>query len=169
MRLFGDLRYAFRSLRKTPGFTLIAMLSLALGIGANTAMFSFVDAVLLRPLPVKDSGAIVALHTTEPGSPLAAVSYPDYVDLREKTTAFQSLASWSFLSAAISAGRDSVPQMTVGYQVSGNFFSGLGIDIPVGRGFVPEEDRSGGKDQVVVISHSLWERYFNLDPGAVGR
>src|SRR5579862_4415859 len=115
MRLFGDLRYAFRSLRKTPGFTLIAILSLALGIGANTAMFSFVDAVLFRPLPVKDSGSIVALHTTEPGSPLGAVSYPDYVDLRDKTTTIQSLASWDFLPAGISAGRDTLPQMTVGY------------------------------------------------------
>ncbi len=145
------------------------MLSLALGIGANTAMFSFVDAVLFRPLPVKDSGSIVALHATEPGSPLGAVSYPDYVDLRDKATTIQCLASWDFLSAGISAGRDSLPQMTVGYLVSGNFFSGLGIDVPVGRGFLPEEDRSGSKDQVVVISHSLWERYFNSDLKAVGR
>jgi predicted permease len=145
------------------------MLSLALGIGANTAMFSFVDAVVFRPLPVKDSGSIVALHATEPGVPLGSVSYPDYVDLRDKTTAFQSVASWDFFSAGISAGRDSLPQMTVGYLVSGNFFSGLGIDVPVGRGFLPEEDRSGSKDQVVVISHSLWERYFNSDPKVTGQ
>ena len=90
MRLFGDLRYAFRTLRKSPGFTLIAMLSLALGIGANAAMFSFVDALVFRPLPVRNSGSIVALHSTAPGAQRDGVSYPDYADLRDQTRTLQS-------------------------------------------------------------------------------
>jgi macrolide transport system ATP-binding/permease protein len=169
MRLFGDLRYAFRTLRKSPGFTLIAMLSLALGIGANAAMFSFVDAMVFRPLPVKSAGSIVALHATSPGAALDNVSYPDYADLRDQTRTLQSIVAYDFIPAGISASREALPQMTVGYLVSGNFFSGLGIEIPIGRGFRPEEDRTGSKDLVTVISHSLWERYFNLDPNVAGR
>lgn len=169
MRLFGDLRYAFRTLRKSPGFTLIAMLSLALGIGANTAMFSFVDALVFRPLPVKNSGSIVALHSTAPGAQRDGVSYPDYADLRDQARTLQSVVSFDFLPAGISASREALPQMTVGYLVSGNFFSGLGIEIPIGRGFRAEEDRRGSKDLVTVISHSLWERYFTLDPNVAGR
>ena len=169
MRLIGDLRYAFRTLWKSPGFTLIAILSIALGIGANTAMFSFVDAILFRPLPVRNAGSIVALHATAPGSPLDNVSYPDYIDLRDKTTTLEDAASYRVLEAGISPSREALPQMTVGYLVSGNFFSGLGIEIPLGRGFRPEEDRPGSKNQVTVISHSLWERYFNSDPNVIGR
>ncbi len=169
MPLLGDLRYAFRTLRKSPGFTLIAMLSLALGIGANTAMFSYVDSVLLRPLPVRDSGAIVALHATAPGAPLSNVSYPDYTDIRDQTKTLQTVVAYSELPVGVSASRDALPQMTMGYLVSGNFFSGLGIDIPLGRGFRADEDSPGGKELVTVISHSLWERYFNSDPNVAGR
>jgi predicted permease len=169
MRLLGDLRYAFRSLRKSPGFTLIAILSLSLGIGANAAMFSFVDAMVFRPLPVKSAGSIVAVHGTAPGAQLDNVSYPDYADLRDQARTLQSIVAFDFLPAGISASREALPQMTVGYLVSGNFFSGLGIDIPIGRGFRPEEDRTGSKDLVTVISHSLWERYFNFDPNVAGR
>ncbi len=167
--LFGDLRYALRTLRKSPGFALVAILSIALGVGANTAMFSFVDAVLFRPLPVHNAGAIVALHSTAPGAPLDNVSYPDYIDLRDRTTQLQSVAAYQGLTAGISASREALPQMTLGYLVTGNFFSGLGIDVPIGRGFRAEEDRQGAQNQVTVISHSLFERYFNSDPNVVGR
>ncbi len=167
--LLGDLRYAFRTLRKSPGFTFIAMLSIALGIGANAAMFSFVDAILFRPLPVKNSSSIVALRATMPDAPLTDVSYPDYADLRDQTRTFESVVSYDTLPAGISASREALPQMTLGYMVSGNFFSGLGIEIPIGRGFRPEEDRPGSTDLVTVISHSLWERYFSSDPNVAGR
>jgi len=168
--LLGDLRYAFRTLRKSPGFTLIAMLSLALGIGANTAMFSFVDAILLRPLPVNSAGSIVAVHVTAPGTALGSVSYPDYADLRDQTRTLQSAVAFTTFPAGISARRDSLPQMTLGYLVSGNFFSGLGIEIPIGRGFRDDEDRPENKDTLVtVISHNFWERNFNSDAGVVGR
>jgi len=167
--LIGDLRYAFRALRKSPGFTLIALLSLALGIGANTAIFSFVDAVALRPLPVKDSGSIVAVHATAPGARLASVSYPDYGDLRDQTRTLQSVVAWSGFMGAVSINRDAVPQMALNYLVSWNFFSGLGIEIPVGRGFREDEDRTDGKDRVAIVSHTFWERAFNSDPKVAGR
>lgn len=167
--LITDLRYAIRTLRKSPGFTLIAMLSVALGIGANTAIFSYVDAVTLRPLPVKDSGSIVAVHATAPGARLDSVSYPDYADLRDQTRTLQSVVSFSTFPAAVSLNRDAVPQMTLSYLVSWNFFSGLGIDIPVGRGFRRDEDRAESKDLVAMISHSFWERNFNSDPNVAGR
>ena len=168
--LLADLRYAFRTLRKSPGFTLIAMLSLALGIGANTAMFSFVDSVLLRPLPVKDSGAIIALHGTVPGTQFESISYPDYVDLRDQARTLRTVVAFEQLPAGVSASREALPQMTMGYLVSGNFFSGLGIDVPTGRGFREEEDSPQSKDNLVtVISHSFWERHFDSDPKVVGR
>src|SRR5580658_4667135 len=168
--LLGDLRYAFRTLRKSPGFTLIAMLSLALGIGANTAMFSFVDAMVFRPLPVRNSGAIVAVHGTAPGRQLDSISYPDYADIRDRSRTLQSVVAFTTFPAGISATREALPQMTLGYLVSGNFFSGLGIEIPVGRGFHAEEDLPQTKDNLVaVISHAFWERNFNSDPNVAGR
>jgi predicted permease len=167
--LLADLRYAFRTLLKSPGFTLIAMLSLGLGIGANTAIFSFVDAILLRPLPVKDSGAIIALHTTAPGNRLGRISYPDYTDLRDQSKTLTGAVAFATFPAGISESREALPQMTLAYLVSGNFFSGLGVDIPVGRGFRPDEDRNDSKDLVAVISHAYWERAFNLDPKVAGR
>ncbi len=167
--LLNDLRYAFRTLRKSPGFTLIAMLSLGLGIGANTAMFSFVDAILFRPLPVKNSGSIVALHTTAPGRALGNVSYPDFLDLRDQTRTLDSMVAYTTFPAGVGASREAMPHMTLGYLVSGNFFSALGIDVPVGRSFRPDEDRPGSTDLVTVISHGFWERGFNSDPGVTGR
>jgi predicted permease len=146
------------------------MLSIALGIGANTAMFSFVDALVFRPLPVSNPGSIVALHVTAPGTPLGNVSYPDYADLRDQARTLQSAVLFTTFPAGISASREALPQMTFAYLVSGNFFSALGIEIPLGRGFRAEEDRMESKDsQVAVISYSFWERNFNSDPNVVGR
>ncbi|HTB16251.1 MAG TPA: ABC transporter permease [Bryobacteraceae bacterium] len=168
--LFGDVRYAFRTLRKSPGFTFIAILSIALGIGANTAMFSFVDAILLRPLPVKNAGAIVAVHVTAPGITLGNLSYPDYADMRDQARTLHSVVAFRTFLTGISASRDALPQMTMGYLVSGNFFSGLGIETPIGRSFRPDEDLPENKDaRVAIISHSFWERNFNSDPNVAGR
>src|SRR5580698_4431209 len=101
MRTLADLRYAFRTLAKSPGFTLIAILSLALGIGANTAIFSYVDAILLRPLPVPDSSRIVEVDSTAPGTRLGRISYPDYADLRDRAKTLQGLACYDFFFAGI--------------------------------------------------------------------
>jgi macrolide transport system ATP-binding/permease protein len=169
MRLLADLRYAFRTLANSPGFTAIAILSLALGIGANTAMFSFVDAILLRPLPVPDSGRIVEIDSTAPGTRLGSMSYPDYADLRDRNRTLSALVAYSLVPVGVSTSREQLPRYSLGVIASGNFFTGLGIDTPVGRAFRPEEDSVPGRDQVVVISHAMWEREYASNPSAVGR
>lgn len=168
MRILADLRYAFRGILRSPGFTLIAVLSVALGVGLNAAMFSYVDAVLLRPLPVPNPGEIVKVVATAPGTRLGGFSYPDYADLRDQSKT-ADLVCYNINSVGISASRDAVAQMTLGVLVSGNYFSALGIDIPIGRGFRPDEDTVAGRDLVVVINHSLWERMYGSDPNVVGR
>jgi predicted permease len=169
MRLIADLRYAGRTLIKSPGFAAVAILSIALGVGLNAAMFSFVDAMLLRPLPVPDSGRIVAVNSTAPGTRFGSMSYPDYADLRDRTQTLAALACYQLAPMGVSVNRDRTAHMNLGVIVSGNFFSGLGIQIPLGRGFRPDEDVTPGKDLVVVISHAMWESDYASDPGAIGR
>ncbi len=168
MRLLADLRYAFRTLAKSPSFTLIAIVSLALGIGANTAMFSFVDSMLLRPLPVPDSDRIVEIDSTAPGTRLGAISHPDYEEFRDRTKTLDALASYDIFSAGIATDPKQVPKYNLSVIVSGNFFSGLGIPLAIGRGFRPEEDTVPGRDLVAVISYQMWDREFARDPAAVG-
>lgn len=169
MHTLADLRYALRTLAKSPGFALIAILSLALGIGANSAAFSYVDAILLRPLPVPDSGRIIAVDSTAPGTRLGTMSYPDYVDLRDRTRTLASLTAYQFIPMGYSVNREAAPKYNLGLIVSGNFFSGLGIEIPVGRSFRAEEDAVNGRDLVAIISHNLWERDYGSSRDAIGR
>jgi predicted permease len=169
MPLLADLRFAVRTLVQSPSFALIAIVSLALGIGVNTAMFSYVDAVLLRPLPVPDSGRIVKVDSTSPDSRLGRVAYADYVDLRDRTKTLQSLTCYSFLLAGISTQPNQVPRYGLDAAVSGNFFSGLGIEPVLGRGFRAEEDTVAGRDLVAVISYRIWDRDYARDPSVLGR
>ena len=129
MRFQADFRFAVRTLAKSPSFALIAIVSLALGIGANTAIFSYVDAVLLRPLPVPDSGSIVEVDSTSPDTRLGRLSYPDYVDLRDRTTTLQALACYEFFLAGIGTQVNQVPKYSLNARVSGNF-AAL-VDTPV--------------------------------------
>jgi predicted permease len=169
MRLLADLRFAARTLAKSPGFALIAILSLALGIGANTAMFSYVDAILLRPLPVSDPGRIVEVDSTSPDARLGRLSYPDYIDLRDRTKTLEALACYNFFLAGIATGVNQVPHYTLDAAVSANFFSGLGVEPALGRAFRPEEDAVNGRDLVAVISHRLWQRDLGGDRSVLGR
>lgn len=169
MQFLADLRYACRNLVHHPGFALIAIVSVALGVGLNAAMFSYVDALLLRPLPVRDSGGIVQINSTSPGKRGGGMSYADYADLRDQTRTLAALTCYEMAPMGIAASRETLPQMNLGVLVSGNFFSGLGIDIPLGRGFTADEDTTPGRDLVAVISHSLWERMFTSDPNVMGR
>jgi hypothetical protein len=139
--LWRDLRFAFRTLRKRPGFTLIVVLSLALGIGANTAIFSVVDAILLRPLPVPDPGGIVDIDTAASRlTRFGNSSYLDYMDYCNRAKSFKSMAIYQRMSAGMSrAGTDSKPQIVHGLLVSGNFFSTLEVQPVLGRAFLPEE------------------------------
>ncbi|MGI8821200.1 MAG: ABC transporter permease [Chthoniobacterales bacterium] len=163
----NDLRFALRQLRKSPGFTLIAVLTLALGIGANTAIFSIIHAVLLRPLPYPAPERIMALHETN-GAQEFSIAFPDYLDWRRDNTVFEHLAVSRTDSRNLSdiAGRD--PERLSAAFVTANFFKVIGLSAQLGRTFSEEEDQVGGP-QLTVISDRLWQRAFQRDPNVIGR
>jgi predicted permease len=170
--LLGDVRYAIRVLLRTPGFATIAVLSLALGIGANTAMFSLADAMLLRPLPVSAPGNVVTISEAAPDIPigtLGRVSYPDYVDLRNKSKAVEGLTAFVYAPVGLAEKPDALPQLRLALSVSGNFFQAMGVQPALGRGFSAEEDRVPGRDAVAVLAHDTWQQNFGGDPKIVGR
>ncbi len=165
--LLSDIRYAFRWLRRSPGFTAVAVLSLAIGIGFNTALFTIVDAVLFRPLPVQRLDRLVDVYTTAPDGELYTTSsYPDYVDLKAQNHVFSDMLAYSPIIAAVSAGDRS--RMALGEVVTGNFFTLLGLDAHIGRTILPEDDRPGA-DRVVMLSYAAWMRDFGGNPAAVGQ
>jgi putative ABC transport system permease protein len=164
----NDLRYALRQLRKSPGFTLIAVLTLALGIGANTAIFSVIYAVLLQPLPYPDGDRIVILTETDSNQPQISVSYPDYVDWKRDNTVFENIAVSRRESFNLSGLQGRAPEQISGGLVTANFFKVVGLTPQLGRVFTEEEDRVGGP-LVAVISDRLWQRLFSRDPNVLGR
>jgi predicted permease len=171
--LWRDLRFSVRSLRKKPGFTTVVVLSLALGIGANTAIFSLVDGIVFRPLPVPNPGGLVTIDIAASRlTSFGASSYLDWVDLSSRSKSFQALSTRQDMSAALNpagAVPDGKPQVIWGQLVSGNFFSTLGVRPVVGRDFLPEEDKTPGKYPVMVISYSLWNRMFARNPDVIGK
>ncbi|HEY6390092.1 MAG TPA: ABC transporter permease, partial [Bryobacteraceae bacterium] len=170
--LFGDIRYAVRVLLRTPGFATIAVLSLALGIGANTAMFSLADALLLRPLPVPAPANVVTISEAAPDIPigtLGRVSYPDYVDLRNKSRTLEGLTAFAYTPVGLAEKADALPQLKLALTVSGNFFQAMGVVSALGRGFSAEEDRVPGRDAVAVLGYDAWRQNFGSDPKIVGR
>jgi putative ABC transport system permease protein len=166
--MIQDLRYGMRMLRKNPGFTMIAVITLALGIGANTAIFSVVNAVLLRPLPYPDSGRLTMVWQkyTNRGWGLVPVSYPNFVAIREQSQVFADLSATSYYPFNLVA--EDNPERLMGMRVSANFFTVLGVSPVVGRAFLPEEDKAGAQ-RVVILSHGLWQRRFGLDAGIIGK
>jgi predicted permease len=162
-----DIRYGARSLRKSPGFTAVAVLTLALGIGANTAIFSFVNAVLLRPLPVAEPERLVYVFGGSRTSPYNVSSYPDYLDYRDGNHVFSDLAAYSSIDLSLSD--DNQPDMISGLIVTGNYFDALGVRAQAGRTFLPEENTTPGGHPVAVISHALWQGRFAGDPHIAGR
>jgi putative ABC transport system permease protein len=164
-----DLRYAFRMLRRSPGFTLVALASLAIGIGANTAIFSLVNAVLLRPMPVDDPQALVAVYTTDDNNPgNLPVSDLNYRDWRAHTSVFVDMAAVSFSQVNVQLGSGEALQVPT-QVVSGNYFDVIGLRMHAGRGFHPAEDAAPGAGAVAVISWPFWQRQLGGDPTAVGR
>ena len=168
--MLSSIKHAFRVLRKDPGFTLIAVFSLAIGIGATSAMFSFADAALLRPLPVmKPSGVVNVINA---GSAAfggnTTISYPDYADLRDRNRSFDGLVAASYAKFGFSPGPRTLPRMKFGMYVSGNFFRVLGVEPALGRGFRPDEDQAEGRDAVTVLSHDFWVSQYNGDPSVLG-
>ncbi|PYJ61897.1 MAG: hypothetical protein DME24_05385 [Verrucomicrobia bacterium] len=163
----NDLRYAFRQLLKNPGFTAVAVLTLALSIGANTAIFSVVNAILLRPLPFKDPERLVMVFERGlSGSQKGSVSAPLLGGWREQTTVFEGLAARGF-GGFILTGKGQ-PENIIGSRLSANIFSLLGIKPMLGRDFRPEEETIG-KDHVVLLSYEFWQRRLAGDPNTVGQ
>ncbi len=163
--LLQDLRYAARSLRRSPGFTIIAALTLALGIGANAAIFSVVNGVLLRPLAYANPDRLVVVwgHKESIGNETA--SLPDFKDWREQNTVFESMAAVAYTRFDVTG--DGEPERVNAALTTANFFHVLGVAPEVGRAFNADEETSG-RDRVVVLSHGFWERRFGSRPGVVG-
>jgi hypothetical protein len=155
--LTRDVRFALRMIRTSPGFTVVAVLTLALGIGANTAIFSFVDAVLLRPLPYPHPEQIVTVWEKPPGSERNVISTLNFLDWKRQNTVFTAMAAETGGSVTLT-GTD-VPVQLQGSRVSAGFFDIFGVKPALGRTFAPDEDQLG-KNQVVVLSHKLWESRF---------
>ena len=167
-----DLRYGLRQLRRSPGFTAVAVVTLALGIGANTTIFTFVSTLLLKPpAAVQEPGKLLALWNQLPhGEPrYVQQSYPDYVYYRDHNTAFAGLLAFSSDPLDVSWSTSGQTRLIEGQLVSGNFFSLLGVRPLLGRWFLPEEDQTPGRSPVVVLSHSFWQRRLGSDPGVVGK
>ncbi len=167
--LIRDVKYGLRMLSKSPGFTAVAVLTLALGIGASTTVFSWIDAVLLRPLPgVEKPGELVAFENFAMDGTFLATSYPDYVDYRKYLHNLEGLAATQL--SPLSLGSEDHAQQTWGEMVTGNYFSVLGVKPLLGRFFSPDEDvyKPNGFP-VAVISSRLWRGYFNSDPQIVGK
>ncbi|MGQ0647197.1 MAG: ABC transporter permease [Gemmatimonadaceae bacterium] len=164
-----DLRSARRLLTKNPAFTAIAVLTLGLGIGMNTAVFSVIDALLLRPMPgARASEELVQIYRSWPGIEFASSSPMNFRDVQERTTeVFQDVAAWTFVALSIAA--DGKPQRMFGQMVSANYFNVLGVKPALGRMLVADEDRNPGAHPVVVLSHSTWQGTFGGDSAIVGR
>jgi macrolide transport system ATP-binding/permease protein len=164
--LWRDIRTAVRGLRAARGFASIAIVSLALGIGINTAMFSVVNAMLLRPLPVARPSQLVRVYTTS-DLPESTFSYLDYRDLRRQTRAFGGVAGHALMFAMIDRGGSS--QLDLGEAVTSNYFRVLGVNPLVGRTFLPEEDAAEGANRVAMISERLWRQQYGADPSITAK
>ncbi|HEY7914916.1 MAG TPA: ABC transporter permease [Blastocatellia bacterium] len=166
--LLQDLRLAARTLKRKPGFTIIAALTLALGIGANTALFSVINGVLLESLQFKEPDRLLFVWETNPRfpSPTLAVSTLNYRDWKEQNTVFAGLAARQFFAANLSGQEQ--PEKVQGEKVTADYFRVLGIEPLAGRHFTDEEDRPG-REPVVLLSHGLWQRRFGGDPGIINR
>ncbi|HKQ89686.1 MAG TPA: ABC transporter permease, partial [Blastocatellia bacterium] len=166
--LWQDLRYGARMLMKKPGFALIAVITLALGIGANTAIFSVVNAVLLRPLPYEQPDRIVALFDALPalGYPRVGLSEAEFVRLRQDNRSFAELAGWFWIPATLRGVSE--PERVAAPLCTANFFRTLGVKVALGRDFNSEEELVG-KNNVVVLSHAFWLRKFAGDQAVIGR
>jgi len=166
-----DIRYGIRQLAKARGFTLVAILTLALGIGANTSIFTVVNTVLLNPLPVKDPNHLMGIFTTDQRNrgglnTFLPISQPNATDVAERSQSFSSVTKFTF--AGVSMTVDGKPQAFAAQLVAGNFFDLLGVQAALGRTFRPDEDKQGAPG-VIVLSYGVWQRYFASNPNIIGR
>ncbi|MGH9844501.1 MAG: ABC transporter permease, partial [Blastocatellia bacterium] len=171
-----DVRFGLRMLRKNPGFSLVAILTLALGIGVNTALFTVFDALMLKPLPLKDPDSLVNLSGVDQGGGRHKLfSYLDYLDYRDRNRTLTGLVAWNKAAVVLGeaqTGRDDVSVGAghiFGQIVSANYFAVLGAEMALGRGFLPEEDHTPGTHAVIVLSHHFWQQQFEGDPHIIGK
>ena len=164
--LLQDLRYGLRTLLKSPGFSAIAVIALALGIGANTAMFSIVNAVLLRPIPYSQPDRLMMLYTSMPQFRDASVSYPNFLDWQQRSRSFEQVAAYRTENFTLTG--EANPERMRGEMASSTLLSVLGIQPILGRAFTADEDHRGAAP-VVVLTSSLWKTRFGGDPGVLGR
>jgi macrolide transport system ATP-binding/permease protein len=167
--LFQDLRYGARILLKKPGFTLIAVITLALGIGANTAIFSLINTALLRPLPVERPDQLVSLNSTLSNGTqsLPVTSYPNYRDLRDRNNLLSGMLAYR--TADVSLSKDGVNERVWGYLATGNYFEVLGVKPALGRFFNPADDKVHGGHPLAVLTYECWQKRFAGDPQAIGK
>jgi len=165
--LFQDLRFASRMLAKNPGFTAVAVLTLALGIGANTAIFSVVNGVLLKPLPYRQPDRLVSLFLHGRGLDRGVMGVADFLALNERQKAFEQVAAFSPSPIGFTLTGLGSPQMIPGTSVTSDFFSVLGIQPVLGRSFLPAEGKPGG-NLSAIVSHRFWEQFLHADPAAIG-
>jgi len=168
--LWEEIRYALRLLLRNPGFTAVATLSLALGIGANSAIFSLADALLLRPLAIYRPGSVVAV-STDPATEgaMGGVSYPDFRDFRDTTHSFDGLTAFELSRVSVAKSANDSAHLRGALMVSGNFFQVLGVEPAVGRGFLAEEDAVSGRNPVAVLAYDFWRTDFSSDASILGR
>jgi hypothetical protein len=164
--LIQDMRYALRLLRKNPGFTAAVILTLALGIGANTAMFSVVEGAVLAPLPYREPDRLVMVFESNLRFPQDSISYPNFQDWQRNAGSFQQMAAYMWQGYDLT--NPGTPEHLDGKEVSSGFFSTLGVELALGRDFSPQEDRRGGAP-VVIISNRLWRTRFAGSAQVLGK
>ncbi|NOT62744.1 MAG: hypothetical protein HOP19_21255, partial [Acidobacteria bacterium] len=165
--MMQDLRYGVRMLAKRPLFTVIAMLSLALGLGANTAIFSLINTLMLRPLPIAKPAQLVALNQAGNRQMFSNFSYPNFQDLRARNEVFSDLIGYRITPLNVS--HDGVNERRWGYEVTGNYFAALGVQPALGRFITADDDRTRGAHPVAVISYQYWQRSFGGAADVVGK
>src|SRR5688572_22787914 len=170
-RLLQDVRHGARVFARSPGFTAIAVLSIACGTGANVAMFSLADALLLRPSPVPRPGELLVVGSrVDLGrSTNTVTSYPDYADIRDRSRSFAGIMAYTIRRAGITSTPGAPARIKLVQLVSGNFFDVLGVQPALGRSFRPEEDRVRGRDAVAILSYGIWQQQYAGDPSVIGR
>src|SRR5262245_29501845 len=169
MALIQETRQALRLVRRNKAFTLAVVLSTALGVGATASIFSLIDAFLLRPLPVPDTGRVVRLTSVTQGSPVGRFSHPEVDDLRARAQAFSGLAASQNGVFGFSQTPEEQPRVPIGVLVNRDFFSTLGVRPVLGRAFNPDEDEVPGRDAVVIVSYGMWQREFGGRSDVIGR
>src|SRR5581483_7659375 len=164
--LLQDLRFALRTLARAPGFTAVAMITLAIGIAANTSIFSMVNAVLIQQLPFKDPDHLVRVWSKRPDRDNAPFSLPDYIDYRDQSRSVEQIAVLTTWGVNMTGTGE--PEYLQGLKMSANTFQTLGVDAEIGRVLLAEDDWPGSA-HVAVISHGLWQRRFGGDRGLIGQ